>query len=83
MESEGIRRSCPSGIIHSPLRVEANLSELASCREKIVQLEETVRISSREIDDSHALNERNLIKLTQLSEKLEQVNFLHIPLSLV
>ncbi|KAK6015345.1 hypothetical protein OSTOST_19232 [Ostertagia ostertagi] len=54
-------------------RVEANLAELASCREKIAQLEETVRVSAREIDDSHAMNESNLKKLTQLSDKLEQV----------
>ncbi|PIO69182.1 FYVE zinc finger [Teladorsagia circumcincta] len=53
-------------------KVEANLAELASCREKIAQLEETVRVSAREIDDSHAMNESNLKKLTQLSDKLEQ-----------
>ncbi|CAJ0590352.1 unnamed protein product [Cylicocyclus nassatus] len=37
------------------------------------QLEETVRFSAREMNDSRAMNESNFTKLTQLSDKLERM----------
>uniref|UniRef100_A0A1I7WQA6 GRIP domain-containing protein n=1 Tax=Heterorhabditis bacteriophora TaxID=37862 RepID=A0A1I7WQA6_HETBA len=60
-------------IVELQMRVDANVSELTACREKISQLEETVRLSGREIDDSHFFNEKNQEKLLQLSKKLEQM----------
>ncbi|CAJ0592994.1 unnamed protein product [Cylicocyclus nassatus] len=60
-------------------KIEANLTELNVCRDKIGQLEETVRVSAREIGDSHACeNESNLTKFTQVSNKLEQVGILRL-----
>lgn len=54
-------------------RLDSNIQELTVCREKITQLEGTVKKSSSEIEGSHTLNAKNQEKLLALSQKLEQM----------